>query len=193
MTTRQPTELRRAQIADAALEVIAQQGLGRFTTAAIAAKVGITDGTLFRHFQSKEEIVLAALDRAEAVLFESFPPTHDDPVQRLEAFFRFRAGLVLRQPVIASLAFSDELPHAAGPAGAAQVAGWKQRTLAFIVDCVAQAGARGRLQPGLAPREVGLVVLGSVMALAKLGQAAGPDPVDRVWTTLSTFFLQETP
>ena len=36
MTVRQPTEERRRQIADAALKIIAEQGLGRFTTQAIA-------------------------------------------------------------------------------------------------------------------------------------------------------------
>ena len=77
MTVRQPTEERRRQIADAALKVIAERGLGRFTTQAIAAEIGVTDATLFRHFASKEDIVLAALDRVEERLFEGFPP--EDP------------------------------------------------------------------------------------------------------------------
>ena len=94
MTVRQPTEERRRQIADAALKVIAERGLGRFTIQAIAAEIGVTDATLFRHFASKEDIVLAALDRVEERLFEGFPPEDADPLVRLERFFRFRASLV---------------------------------------------------------------------------------------------------
>ena len=189
MTRRLPTEQRRLQITDAALKVIAEQGLGRFTTQAIAAEVGITDGTLFRHFSSKEDIVLAALDRVEATLFEGFPPTDPDPLVRLEQLFRFRAALVWENPVIARFAFSEELPHAAGDAGARQVSSWKRRTLEFITACIADAQARGQLASGLIPGDLAIVVLGTLMALIKLGPAAGgPDAVDRMWAVIARLF-----
>ena len=185
MTVRQPTEARRSQIADAALKVIDEQGLGRFTTQAIAAEVGITDGTLFRHFGSKEEIVMAALDRVEERLFQDFPPDDPDPLLRLERFFRFRAGLVSQNPVIARLAFSDELPHAAGERGAAQVRQWKERSLDFVVACVDEAAAQGRIPPGLPTREAAMMILGVLMALVRFGDlATGRTSVDGAWATV---------
>jgi AcrR family transcriptional regulator len=185
MTVRQPTEERRRQIADAALKVIAERGLGRFTTQAIAAEIGVTDATLFRHFASKEDIVLAALDRVEERLFAGFPPEDLDPLVRLERFFRFRASLVAANPVIARLAFSEELPHAAGPRGAQQVESWKQRSLDFIVSCVDEAAAQGRIPRGLPVREVGMMVLGTLIALVRFGElAAGPAAADRAWSVI---------
>ena len=182
--TRQPTP-RRLQIADAALGVIAAQGLGRFTTAAIAAEIGVTDGSLFRHFASKEEIVLAALDRAEERLFDGFPPDDALPLSRLERFFRHRAALVREAPVIARLAFSDELGHAAGPASAAQVEGWRARSLAFVAGCLEDARALGHAPAALESRAVALIVLGALMALSRLGQGA-PELTDAVWAALTT-------
>jgi len=185
MTVRQPTEERRRQIADAALKVIAERGLGRFTTQAIAAEIGVTDATLFRHFASKEDIVLAALDRVEERLFEGFPPEDADPLVRLELFFRFRASLVGANPVIARLAFSEELPHAAGPRGAQQVESWKQRSLDFIVSCVDEAAVQGRIPRGLPVREVGVMVLGTLIALVRFGElAAGPAAANRAWSVI---------
>lgn len=185
MTVRQPTEERRRQIADAALKIIAEQGLGRFTTQAIAAEIGVTDGTLFRHFANKEEIVLAALDRVEAQLFAGFPPDDPDPLVRLETFFRFRASLVAANPVIARLAFSDELPHAAGPRGATQVESWKQRSLDFIVACVDEAVAQGRLPRHLPVREIGMMVMGTLIALVRFGEfTAGPVAANRAWSVI---------
>lgn len=185
MTPRQPTGARRQQIADAALKVISEQGLGRFTTQAIAAEVGITDGTLFRHFASKEDIVLAALDRVEERLFEGFPPQDPDPLVRLERFFRGRAALVGANPVIARLAFSEELPHAAGPRGAKQVESWKSRSLDFVVACIEEAAAQGRIPRGLPAREVGVMVLGTLIALVRFGElAAGPAAADRAWVVI---------
>lgn len=185
MTVRQPTEERRRQIADAALKVIAEQGLGRFTTQAIAAEVGVTDGTLFRHFASKEAIVLAAMDRVEERLFEGFPPEDADPLVRLERFFRFRAALVGANPVIARLAFSEELPHAAGEAGARQAREWKDRSLAFVVGCLDEARAQGRLAAGVPVREAAVMVLGTLLALVRFGElAAGGAAVDRAWAVV---------
>ncbi|MCK6526837.1 TetR/AcrR family transcriptional regulator [Myxococcota bacterium] len=185
MTPRQPTEERRRQIADAALKVIAEQGLGRFTTQAIAAEVGITDGSLFRHFASKQEIVLAALDRVEGRLFEGFPPVDPDPLARLERFFRARAALVSANPVIARLAFSEELPHAAGDAGAAQVRRWKERSLDFVVACVEEGAEQGRVPRGLPAREIGVMIVGTLMALVVLGElATGTTTVDRTWSAV---------
>ena len=185
MTVRQPTEERRRQIADAALKIIAERGLGRFTTQAIAAEIGVTDATLFRHFASKEDIVLAALDRVEERLFAGFPPEDPDPLVRLERFFRFRASLVGANPVIARLAFSEELPHAAGPRGAQQVESWKQRSLDFIVSCVDEAAAQGRIPRGLPVREVGVMVLGTLIALVRFGElAAGPAAANRAWSVI---------
>lgn len=185
MTVRQPTEERRRQIADAALKVIAERGLGRFTTQAIAAEIGVSDGMIFRHFASKEDIVLAALDRVEERLFEGFPPEDADPLVRLERFFRFRASLVGANPVIARLAFSEELPHAAGPRGAQQVESWKQRSLDFIVSCVDEAAVQGRIPRGLPVREVGVMVLGTLIALVRFGElAAGPAAANRAWSVI---------
>lgn len=182
MAARHPTEERRLQIADAALQVIATQGLGRFTTQAIAAEVGITDGTLFRHFPNKEAIVLAALDRVEERLFSGFPPDVADPIERLERLFLYRASLVTEHPVIARLAFSEELPHAAGPVGARQVARWRERTLGFVVGCIDEAAAQGRIDPEIPAREVGCVVMGTLLALARFRDGAEPGAPARAWS-----------
>ncbi|MBW2211320.1 MAG: TetR/AcrR family transcriptional regulator [Deltaproteobacteria bacterium] len=74
------------QIAEAALVVIAESGLRRFTTKAIAEKVGIADGTIFHHFNNMEEIVLAAMDQLEDKMFAGGFPADPDPLRRLELF-----------------------------------------------------------------------------------------------------------
>lgn len=109
----------------AALKVIAERGLNPLPTQAIAAEIGVTDDML-RHFASKEDIVLAALDRVEERLFERLPPEDARSVGAARYFFRFDAVCWARPSSRGS--FSEELPHAAGPRGARQVESWKQRS-----------------------------------------------------------------
>ena len=90
MAVRKPAASRRRDIADAALKVIAEQGLARFTSLAIAREVGVSDAALFRHFATKEDIVLAVIDRVEEILFADFPPAERNPIDRLGLFFQRR-------------------------------------------------------------------------------------------------------
>jgi AcrR family transcriptional regulator len=49
------TEIRKEQIKEAALEIIYQSGINKFTTRRLAEKIGISEATIFRHFISKNE------------------------------------------------------------------------------------------------------------------------------------------
>ncbi|MHB8895641.1 MAG: TetR/AcrR family transcriptional regulator [Candidatus Geothermincolia bacterium] len=53
---------RRSQIIDSAIGLMSDHGVSGATTARIAADVGVSEPTLYRHFKNKQEILLAALD-----------------------------------------------------------------------------------------------------------------------------------
>jgi AcrR family transcriptional regulator len=54
---------RREQILDVATGLFAQQGFQGTTTKLIAAKSGVTEALIFRHFPSKEELYWAVIER----------------------------------------------------------------------------------------------------------------------------------
>jgi AcrR family transcriptional regulator len=189
-TARKPTQDRRHEIADAALRVIAAQGLGRFTALAIAREVELTDGALFRHFSSKEAIVDAAIDRVDELLFERFPPDAEDPVERLGAFFRDRVNVIRENPGISSLLMSGELAKAASGEGVKRVAELRRRSTGFVRSCLAEAQRRKLLAAGLGAEEASVVVLGSLLALAHstaLGEEQLSALAPRVWSALEDF------
>jgi AcrR family transcriptional regulator len=193
---RQPSELRRPQIADAALNVIAEQGLRKFTARAIAREVGVSDAALYRHFPSTRAIVHAAIERVQEVLFEGFPPADPDPLERLGRFFRQRASAVAGHPGIARLMFSEDLAHAAAPEGGARVAEMKRRSVGFVLACLEEARRRRLLVVGLAPRDAAVVVTGSLMALLHAGRGtagseAAEQAAQRVWRTLEHLLRRE--
>jgi AcrR family transcriptional regulator len=189
-TERKPADDRRREIADAALRVIADHGLGRFTALAIAREVGITDAALFRHFPDKEAIVLAAIERVGELLFERFPPQGRDPVERLGAFFRQRVAVIRAHPGIARIFATQELSHAAPAEGVERLAEFRSLSTGFVRACVAEAAHEDVLAPGLGVEEASLVVLGALLALAHSGVVPPGDAGDlpeRVWHTLETF------
>jgi len=186
MTKREPTENRQRQIADAALRIIAAHGVSRFTTAAIAHEVGITEGAIFRHFPTKEAIVLAAIDRVEELFEEGAPGDEGEPLDRLRKFIEHRVRVVHENGGIPRLIFSDDLSHAGNEAGVAKVAGIRKRAAATIRRCLEDAQKRKQLPAAVDLDAAALVVQGAVMALVLT--RAPRTATARVWATLERTF-----
>lgn len=50
----------RERLMRAAITIVAREGLAAATTAAIAAEASVAEGTLYRHFESKDDLLIAA-------------------------------------------------------------------------------------------------------------------------------------
>ncbi len=186
MTPRKPADARRREIADAALRLVGERGLSRFTAIEIAREVGVSDAALFRHFPTKDAIVLAVVDRVEEILFEGFPPPDPDPIARLGRFFERRVAVIRENPGAARVIGSELLAQVAPPEGVARVAGFRRRSRAFVHRTLVEARRKGLLARGLAPDEATVLVLGAILALghAGIGSGAQRSLPARVWTAL---------
>lgn len=189
--SRQPTEARRQQIAEAALTLLAEKGLRKFTTAAVAGMIGLSEGALFRHFGTKKEIVLSVIETIGERLFQSFPPTEGDALDQLGAFVRQRVDLLTRQPAIMRLIFSDQLAQASSVEGVTLVRSMQSRSFTFIRDRLFEAQAAGLLKNGLSPEHAAIIVHGSVFGASNrpgyedlLSREVSRDIADQIWSTL---------
>ena len=186
------TETRRRQVAEAALRTIAEDGVARFTTRAVAARVGISDGTLFRHFGSKEEIVLEAMRILEGAIEAALVDSGDALVD-LERFFRQRAAFVGAEGSVGRLIFSDELVHLAGDEGRERVAGWRFRSVTYLLERLGRLQKQGRVRADLDLPALGMLVQGALLTFAmqaSLGRAGTEQElagrVDHAWNALRT-------
>jgi AcrR family transcriptional regulator len=75
----------------AALTLVARDGFQAATTAAIADVAGVAEGTLYRHFQSKDDLLIEAYRRLKAEVFEAISDQDDEaaaPGERLKRLWR---------------------------------------------------------------------------------------------------------
>jgi len=56
------TETRQAQIKEAVLDIISNEGLAKLSIKNLAARVGVSEGAIYRHFKSKKNILLSVVD-----------------------------------------------------------------------------------------------------------------------------------
>jgi AcrR family transcriptional regulator len=74
----------------AALEAIAEQGIGAAAVEPLARRLGVTKGSFYWHFPTREALLKAALERWEHIDEEEFLGVEPikDPRERLRAVFR---------------------------------------------------------------------------------------------------------
>jgi AcrR family transcriptional regulator len=106
------TAVRREQIAQAALDLVAEQGAAELGMARIADRLGLATSAIYRHFPGKDEIVGAVLDlidaRFVANVKESCRAT-TSPMACLESLLRRHVALVKSNSGIPRLLFSGEV------------------------------------------------------------------------------------
>jgi TetR/AcrR family transcriptional repressor of nem operon len=98
MSNAQPQHESKARILDAALRVIRTKGYSATTIDDVCATAGLTKGSFFHHFKSKDELALAATAHFAAMadgLFAAAPyRTLPDPRERVIGYVKFRKSIL---------------------------------------------------------------------------------------------------
>ncbi len=171
---RKPTQVRRREIVDAGMRILTSEGARQFTADRLGAAVGITGGTIFRHFGSMDEILDGIVDRIEEEIFADFPPGADDPLVSLRLFFEGRVQVMSSRPEISKLLQSDILvPTANAGYRQERLHGFKQRSRKFVTDCLEEAGRRELLAIDVNPEVGAVLVLGCIHAIGHMGIGTG--------------------
>lgn len=105
-----PAEERRAITVEAVLELAGTQNPSNITTAAIAKHMGLTQGSLFRHFSNKDSILQAVMEWvAEQLLsrIDKAAKTAPSPLAGLEAIFMTHIEFVFEHPGVPRMLFSE--------------------------------------------------------------------------------------
>ncbi len=105
-----PAEERRAVTVETVVELAAEQNPGDITTTAIAKRMGLTQGALFRHFASKDAILLAVMEWvAERLLARVDKAVQgvSSPIAALEAMFMAHVTFVAEHPGVPRMLFGE--------------------------------------------------------------------------------------
>lgn len=105
-----PADERRAVIIDVVIKLAAERNPHGITTAAIAERMGLTQGALFRHFPSKAALLAAVMTwTADALLARLDAAMRDQPspLEALQAMFLAHADFVAEHPGVPRLLFGE--------------------------------------------------------------------------------------
>jgi TetR/AcrR family transcriptional repressor of nem operon len=88
----------KSKLLDAAMQVIRAKGYAATTVEDICSQAGVTKGSFFHHFKSKDDLAISATSHWEAVTeaFFAGAPYHKpvDPLDRLLGYVKFRGAIL---------------------------------------------------------------------------------------------------
>ncbi len=165
---------RRDQILTATLELLATTPLERLTTRHIAQRVGVTQPALFRHFRTREALLLAVAHEARAALsvrLTALLAVPQPPLRRCVALAELLADFVDHHPGLPRLLFADLAFEAPELRLAVQHLVAMQHTL--VATLVVEAQADGTVRPDVQPEAAATLFVAMVQGLALRGLVQG--------------------
>lgn len=164
-TIRKPTAERHREIAEAALRLIGERGIGALTTTALAGEVGLTSGALFRHFESREAILRGAVGYALERIEETFPDGSLPPRERILGLARNRVRLLGRDPGLSWLLRSEDASLSLPADSVGQLRKLVGRSRAFLLEAVRDGARDGTLRSDIDPEDLLVPILGTIHTL----------------------------
>jgi AcrR family transcriptional regulator len=159
----------RELILRAALGLYAETGFARATTGALARRAGIAEGTLFRHFRSKDEILIALLTQVRNRLMEALgkylgnhrqDPGYERVLSTVQGYYTFAT----RYREEFSIIFRDTYAHEE----ARQIIGSTYTFLAaYLQKAIEDGQADGTITRELNSADTASIILGACVGLAR--------------------------
>jgi AcrR family transcriptional regulator len=179
MTERMESPLRREQIAEAALTIVVEQGLGAVTVRRVAEAVGISAAALYRHYKNKGDILKAVLEEHQEIHMANIRKAKvvgTSPLDALHWLYTAVMKLVARYRALPVIFLSDILWFEEPRLKELKMRHHRAMRES-LVELLAQGQAQGEIRTDIRPEELFVNYLG-LIAMPALMSARNPAEVD---------------
>lgn len=170
-----PADERRAVTVEAVVELAAEQNPNDITTSAVAKRMGLTQGALFRHFPSKDAILEAVMTWVAERLLSRVDKAADgiaSPLAALEAIFMTHIDFVAQHPGAPRMIFGEL--QRGGDTAPKRMVQTLIRQYSERLHRLLEAGKmQGELDPGLDTEAAATLFIGTIQGLVMQSLLAG--------------------
>jgi len=170
-----PAAKRRVAAVESVVELAAEQNPNEITTSAIAKRMGLSQGALFKHFHNKEAILQAVMEWVTERLLSRIDKAVQaapSPLAALEAMFMTHVEFVVKHPGVPRILFG-ELQRAEQTA--------PKRIVQTLIRCygerlhrlIEEGKACGELDARLDTEAAALLFIGTIQGLVMQSLLAG--------------------
>jgi len=158
---------RQQQIILAAINLVASDGIQNLTIRNLSKIIGVSEPALYRHFDSKQDLLIAILDcfeKSGKVIKNEILEIYDSPLKCIEKFILLRVENLSRNPAYASVIFSEEI-FRYDRRLSEKVQCIMQRNREFIESLVKSGQEEGEMRSDIPGDQISLIILGAIRLL----------------------------
>ncbi len=155
---------RQREIVNAAIELIAEKGIQELTIKNLSKKIGIAESAIYRHFDSKLDILIGIL-----AMFKDNVGTLNNQIKNMDASPTIKLKSMLEQrfknfsenPTIAAVVFSEEL-FRNDPRLSSTVFSIMHENQTAMIEIITEGQEKGEIRQEIAAEELSFMIIGAV-------------------------------
>jgi AcrR family transcriptional regulator len=160
---------RQREIIESSARLIEEKGIQNLTIKRLAASMKISEPAIYRHFDSKLEILIAILEDfnkkiRNPLIFETADII--DPLEQIKSFFQNHIRILTDNPSIASVIFSEEIFQNDKRLSRMVFSIMKMRK-DVIIDIIRKGQDESRIRSDISADEFSLILFGAFRLLVK--------------------------
>lgn len=193
------TEIRREQIAEAALDLLGTRGVKELSMAGVGRQVGLVPAGIYRHFAGKDGVLDAVVELIGQRLAANVHLVREetnDAMERLHRLLVRHVRFIQENRAVPRIIFSDEMVSG-NPKRKARVYQIIRGYLDHVSQIVREGQRSGAIRAELNPKVVSMLLLGIVLPGAVLwnlssGQFDVSDHAEQAWDLFRESISSET-
>lgn len=161
---------------DEARKLVASRGMESLTIKNIAKVVGISEGAIYRHFRSKNEILIGLVDEVDEVLEQIVRKAEGDaqsPLERLEALLKEHLSSAERRRGVSFLVIAEVLSNG-NPHLRHRMRGVIDRYLAKVEGILEEGVLLGQINPECDRNAAAIAFFGLIQGTVTLWRFGNP-------------------
>ncbi len=155
---------RQRELLKAAVSIVSEEGFSRLTVRKVASAVGVTEPAVYRHFNSKLDLLTAIIEDLQegiAPHFKGIEDGADSPEVLFDSFVNGLFSVLKKNPAFAPLVFSEEAFHTE-PELRPMLFRMMSSNLRILAGSLEKMQQKGTIRNDVAASELALMTMGAI-------------------------------
>lgn len=152
---------RQSEIIEVAAKILTGSGVQGLTTKRLAQEMNFSESALYRHFKSKEEILVTMLDYFASLMEEFYSETKgDNEMEKIKSLFLNQYQFFVEHPYYAIIVFSEGLMEESEQIATA-VKNVMATRMKFLVPLLSESQQSKLIVDTMSPEDMAHIIMGS--------------------------------
>ncbi len=153
---------RQSQIIQESIELIARKGIQGLTIKNIAKAIGISEPAIYRHFESKDDIILGIISVLKDATSQEIEAGTEkkNTIHLIKNMLQSRTNRFIKNPSLTAIVFSEEIFHSSSIL-AKPIRAIMNMNHNRVITIIEKGQASGEIRRDINATELSLMVIGS--------------------------------